>query len=54
MKNNLVIFDGTSHFVEQSGYELQEDESVVDSFNNIDLAFQKAEELNIECTDPVR
>ena len=50
---HLVIFDGTSHFVESFDYELQEGETVIGHYHNIDQAFNAADKLNEQCIDVV-
>lgn len=44
LKDNVVVFDGTSHFVTPSNEVA--DETVVESFDDMDEAFDLAEELN--------
>ncbi len=50
---HLVIFDGTSHFVESFDYELQEGETVIGHYYNIDQAFNAADKWNEKCLDVV-
>lgn len=50
---HLVIFDGTSNFVESFDYELQEGETVIGHYYDIDQAFNVADKLNEQCIDVV-
>ena len=48
---HIVIFDGTSHFVESFDYQLGEDEIIIGYFYNIDDAQNCADKLNDQCID---
>ena len=50
---HIVIFDGSSHFVESFDYELGEDEIIVGRFYKIDDAQKCADKLNEKCIDIV-
>jgi hypothetical protein len=47
LKDNVVVFDGTSHFVCPSNEVA--DEEVIDSFDDMEEAFDLADDLNDKC-----
>jgi hypothetical protein len=50
---SVVIFDGTTHFVESSDYKCQDGEKVVYR-GNFDACSDKSDELNAECKEKRR